>query len=382
MTTIIKILPEGTVVKKGQEVCVLDSASLRDNLTTQQISTKRAESDFEQTKKNLEVAEISVKEYLEGTFPNDRQTAEGQIKLAESDLIKAKDRMEWSERLTKIGYVSATQNYADKLSLDKSKFSLEEAKRKLEVMLKYTRAKELTEFKANVEKARSDMLAKQQTYELEKTKEQKLVKQIEKTKLFAPNDGLVVYANETNRMGGSNQAMIEEGAQVRERQKIFSLPDIAHMRVNTKVHESMIDRVNTGLSARVIVDAFPNQVLTGKVENVQPLPDPSSFFSSDVKVYTTLVAIENGHPGLRPGMSAQVEILITQLDDVLAVPIQAILEFKGKDHVYVVSPTGVTRREVKLGLSNEKLIEIKDGLKPGDEGGDEPLGAADRRGEA
>ena len=82
------------------------------------------------------------------------------------------------------------------------------------------------------------------------------------------------------------------------------------MRVNTKVHESMIDQVSRGLPARIRVDAAPNEPLTGTVESVAPLPDPTSFFSSDIKVYTTLVTIDKGLPALRPGMSAEVEILI------------------------------------------------------------------------
>ena len=366
MTTIIKIVPEGTTVTKGQIVCTLDSATLRDNLVNQEIATKRAKADYDQTVKTLEVAKIAVNEYLFGTFPSDKQTAEGSIKLAESDLIKAQDRLEWSNRMTKIGYVAASQNQSDKLAKDKAQYTLEQSQRQLEVLIKYTKTKQMTELQANVEKATSDMLAKQQTFELEKTKQEKLEKQIDKTILYAPNDGLVVYANETGRFGGNNQPMIEEGAQVRERQKIFSLPDITRMRVNTKVHESMIDKVTPGLSARIRVDAFPNQPLIGTVENVQPLPDPTSFFNSDVKVYTTLVAIKNGHPGLRPGMTAQVEILVTQLNDVLTVPIQSILEFKGKDHVYVITPEGPKRREIKVGISNEKFVEVKDGIKEGE----------------
>src|SRR5262249_42781064 len=159
-------------------------------------------------------------------------------------------------------------------------------------------------------------------------------KQIKNCKLFAPNNGLVVYANDPNRFG-STQPQIEEGATVRERQKIFSLPDINFMRVNTKVHESMVDRITSGLRARIRVDAFADQVVTGKVIYVAPLPDPNSFFSSDVKVYTTHVTIEKGLSGLRPGMTAQVEILVANLDNVLSVPVPAILEYKGKDHVAV-----------------------------------------------
>jgi RND family efflux transporter MFP subunit len=365
-TTIIKILPEGTPVKKGELVCELDSANLRDQLINQEISTKRAESDLEQSKKTEEVAQIAVKEYLEGTFPQDIQSAEGQIKLAESDLIRSQERLEWSDRMLQIGYVTSSQNQADKLTLQKAEFTLRENQTKKTVLEKYTKDKQMKELQANVEKAKSDRLAKEQTYELEKTKQEKLAKQIDKCKLYAPGDGLIVYANEQGRFG-SNQAMIEEGAAARERQRIFSLPDISKMQVNTKVHESMVDRIRPGLKARIRVDAFPQNQLDGTVNSIQPLPDPNNFFSSDIKVYTTIVTIDNGHSGLRPGMTAQVEILVSQLDDVLSVPVQAILQFKGKEYVYVRTPAGPVRKEVKLGTSNDKLIEVKEGLTSGEE---------------
>ncbi len=102
------------------------------------------------------------------------------------------------------------------------------------------------------------------------------------------------------------------------------------MRVNTKVHESMVDRVTPGLKARIRVDAFASRELIGTVQLVNPLPDPSSFLSSDIKVYTTMISIDNGFSELRPGMTAQVEILVTQLDNVLSVPVQAILRVQGQ----------------------------------------------------
>src|SRR5205807_3288850 len=111
------------------------------------------------------------------------------------------------------------------------------------------------------------------------------------------------------------------------------------------------------------------QTLTGTVLAVAPLPDPSNFFSSDIKVYATKVSIEKGLSGLRPGMSAQVEILVTELPNVLSVPVQAVLEYDNKYHIAVKSPNaknGFEWREVTVGLSNDKLVEIKKGMKAGD----------------
>ena len=69
---------------------------------------------------------------------------------------------------------------------------------------------------------------------------------------------------------------------------------------------------------------------------------------------------------LRPGMSAQVEILVTELDNVLSVPVQAILQFRGKDYVFVKDGDTFRREEVTLGISNDQHVEVKQGLKSGD----------------
>jgi len=364
-TTIISIQPEGTKVKKGDLVCELDSASLRDQLTNQKIATQGAEASFQNAKLTREVAEISVKEYEEGIYIQDKATIEGEIKLAESDLARSADRVDWANRMYEKGYVSKAQKVSEELNFQKAKFALEQAQSKLKVLEEYTKGKTIKELRSEVEKALSDELAKKQTYQLERDKEAKLEKQIVNCRLFAPGDGIVVYANDPQRSFGSNAPQIEEGATVRERQKIFSLPDISRMQVNTKVHESQIDKITPGMKARIRVDAFSENELIGTVRDVAPLPDPTSFFSSDIKVYTTHVTIDNPLPGLRPGMNSEVTILVDRKENVLSVPVQAIIEYSGKDHLAVRTPNGFERKEVELGVTNDKFVEVVKGITAG-----------------
>ncbi len=366
-TTIIRILPEGSRVKEGEIVCVLDSASLSDLLTNQKITTQQAEASYKQALLVREVAEYAVKEYVEGIFKQDWETIKGEIALAQSDLERALDRLKWSSDMLKKGYVSKATNIADELSLQRSKFDLEQSQTQQDVLLKYTKAKQTKSLNSDVEKARADELSKQSSWELEKTKEAKLERQIKACVLKAPGDGIVVFFNEPGRMG-QNTLQIEEGASVRERQKIFSLPDVTRMRVNTKVHESMVDRVKPGLRALIRIEAAAGQELRGQVSSIAPMADANSMFASDVKVYTTFVAIEGDTTkfNLKPGMNSQVEILITELDDVLSVPATAILEFKGKDYVFLKDGDGFRREEVTIGISNDQHVEIKKGIKNGD----------------
>ncbi len=138
------------------------------------------------------------------------------------------------------------------------------------------------------------------------------------------------------------------------------------MQVNTKVHESQIDKIGPTMKAKILVEAFAEQKLDGTVVDVQPLPDPTSFFSSDIKVYTTHVKIDQSLKGLRPGMNAQVEIFVDRRDNVLAVPINAILQFDGKDHVTKKLDDRFERVIVELGPSNERFVQVNKGVKDGD----------------
>ncbi|CAN5909502.1 hypothetical protein BH23PLA1_BH23PLA1_16730 [soil metagenome] len=364
-TTIISILPEGTRVERYQLVCELDDAALRDQLANQQIAKERAKADFENARKTFEVKEIDVKEYIGGIYPQELKTIEGEIKLNQSELARAEDRLKWSDDMVKLGYITVAQNIADRFDLQKAEFNLQQARQKLDVLQTYTRPKQIITLEGEVEKSRADLYAKESAFTLENEKEERLRRMIEKCKIYAPGNGIVVYQNERNRFGSSDGPQIEEGAMVRERQIIFKLPDIDNMQVNTKVHESMVDKVKPGLGSRIRVDAFPRTMLSGTVVSVAPLPDPNSMFSSDVKVYSTIVSIQgNSGLDLRPGMTSEVEVLIARLENVLSVPVQSVIEFNNKHHVWVYADreTGWERREVELGMTNSKYIEIKDGL--------------------
>ncbi len=108
------------------------------------------------------------------------------------------------------------------------------------------------------------------------------------------------------------------------------------------------------MKARIRVNAFPDELLNGRVLSVAPLPDSMNTFAEDQKVYTTKVGIANHLPGLRPGMLAQVEIRVNELDNVLGVPISAVLQQDGNYSwtVAVKKPDGGFEwRDVTLGGS-------------------------------
>ncbi len=388
-TTIIRIVPEGTRVKAGEVICELDSAALKDALVNQRIATESAKANYQNAKLTREVAEIAVTEYTEGIYHQNLATTVGEIRLAESVIQKAESRLERTRRarqrlndaLAPKGGAKAVSEIVADLDLDDriddteqklthARISLEKAENKRKVLTKYTKGKTIKQLVSEVEKARSDELAKQATWELEKGKELKLERQIAACTLTAPGTGLVVYANDPRRGFGSTRPEIEEGSTVRERQKILSIPDLARMQVNTKVREAVVDKIMPGMKVKVRVDAFADQVLDGTVLDVAPLPDPVNSVSSNIKVYTTHIKIQDPLTGLRPGMTAQADILVAELDDVLSVPIKSVVSLDGAYQIAVKKPGGGFEwRRVQLGVggfTNDARVEVKQGLQSGE----------------
>jgi HlyD family secretion protein len=184
--------------------------------------------------------------------------------------------------------------------------------------------------------------------------------------IFASKGGILVHPNELDRRGG--QPIAEFGATVRYGETIFTIvDDHGPMQLDVKVPESVIDQIDCGLKARIKIDAFQRQLLTGTVSEVAPLPDPMFFFQGAVKTYTTKVQIDHGPAGLRPGMTAEVEILANDLENVLSVPVEAVVHRNGRDRVAIQKSDGRFEwREVTLGQSNDRMVEVTQGIKSGE----------------
>ena len=384
MSTIISIVPEGTAVLANDLVCELDSTALRDQLVNQEIAVKKAQRSYETAQLAHQAAGTAVQESDE-TLGEQKKSLEAAVTASESAIknvetrrertLKAQQRLEAILQTKTAGQMTAADILAELDIRDRldeieqiawrAKADLESARKKLEILANLTTARKNQELTANRQGAESALGLAKAHWDLEKAREAKIRKLIGKCKIHAPIAGVVYYANSPANRPGRPQ--IEEGATVRERQILFEILDVTGpMKLNTKVHESIVDRVKPGQTASITVDAMPNHDFAGLVEKVQPLPDPTAF-GDNRKLYTTFVGIKDGSPKLRPGMTAKVEIVTTELDDVISIPNHALRSVDGKYLVDVKKSDGTFEpREVKLGAANGRDVVIKEGLKEGD----------------
>jgi len=234
------------------------------------------------------------------------------------------------------------------------------------VLENFTKLKMIEDLQSKVETAKAKLESEKAAFALEESRLKRLEDQKGYCLINAPQDGMVVYANEQTgmRFGGQQGPQIEEGATVRERQTILRLPDLSQMQVKVNVHETKVEQLRVGMRARVRI---LERELQGAVSSIANQPEPTSFFSASVKEYGTIVKIDGQPEGLRPGMTAEVEILIAHLKDVLTLPVAAVVEQRGKYFCWVAAAGKTERRTLVLGLNNDRFVEVKDGVSEGDE---------------
>jgi len=367
-STILWLIKDGTEVQKGDELARLDSSSLEDQITQQTITYEKAHSLAIESEKNFKAAEIAVSEYIEGTYLQTLQDLKAKAVVAKENLGSAQNTLQFTDKMTRKGYATALQREAQAFAVQRANLDLAVANTAIDVLEKFTRPKTLVGLESARDSAEARMRSEKAAFELEEARLERLKQQLEKCTIVAPDNGMVIYANDqsmSGRGGGSSQqAIIEEGATVRERQSIMRLPDLSHMQVKCTVHESKVDSLSIGMRARIRIQ---DREFQGIVTSVANQAEPTSFFSGNVKEYATIVSIESDPHGLRPGMTAAVEILVANLSNVLSVPVQAVVEKGGKFYCWVNAGGVPQKRPVILGLSNNTRIEIKDGLSEGDE---------------
>ena len=402
-TTILSIVPEGNEIKKGDLLIQLDASRLQDEKVDQEIRVQNAEAAFIGAREKLEVtknqaesdvdkakllfqfAEEDLKNFMDGEFPKQLKEAGARITLAQGVAARAKEKLTGSVRLAEKNFITSSELEADKHEDLKAQLDLELSEDDKRLLTDFTYKRELAQLESDVRQARmalerterkasadivqaeAELKAKDSEFNRQKDKLEKNKQQIEKTTLYAPADGLVVYATSGQGGGRGNTEPLADGQVVRERQELIHLPTGSSFMAEVDVHESSLTKIQPNLPVHITVDALPGRSFRGHVVSVAPLPDArSAWLNPDLKVYNTDIYIEGEATGLRTGMTCLAEIIVEVYDDAVYVPVQAVVRVGGRPTVYVADGNKTEAREVALGLDNNRMVRIAKGLTPGE----------------
>lgn len=397
---LVTIVPEGTAVKKDEVVARFDSDTLVKGINEQEVKWEQAEGKVKAATSELEVqrnkadseiakaelaltlAKLDHESYEEGEFQVEVDKRKGALEIARKELKEAEDNLDFTRGMVKKGFTQLDQIRVMELAVLGKKYTVMQNEADLKVYEKFSKVRKLTELKAKAEdatrelertkksqaaatdKVANELAAAKKTADLEKRQLERLRSQLDKCEIKAPQDGVLIYF----KRPWDPESRIRPGVQLVFQQPIFTLPDLNRMKVKMKVHEAVVKKVKVGQTATMRVDALPNQLLGGKVTAVATLAQGDDWRGGGVKEYETGVSIDNlpAEAGLRPGMSAEVRILVKTIPGALTVPVQAVTEAGGKHVCYVVAGDRVERREVTIGEGNEQLVQVLDGIAEGD----------------
>ncbi|MCP4374983.1 MAG: hypothetical protein GY794_02205 [bacterium] len=409
---IAEIVPDGTEVSEGDLVIKFECTKLEDALENADISVEKSKLAHQQAAENLKLkrkemdnkvrkaeqtvadAKADLAKYLDdnGEWETILDKAESDITLAKEELVLAEGRLNFKIKVNTDPELnkpySESEIKGDTLGVERLKKKVKEAESALYLLKTYDYPRQVRTRKdgvvdANLELERTKLIATtqirlaqaaldtQKTL-LEKAKE-KLAEYKEDTEqrvtIRATGKGRVVY--HTGYYRSRNSSEVEVGEEIAPRQQLMIIPDMSTLEIHTKVMETLVNDLVAGKTKVLVgIRAWPG---LGKLPAVlkwrAPQADQQSRWrSSGTKMYSAIIELENRNiPGVWPGMNAEVEMIIRELDDVLSVPIAAVFSEQEKSFCWRVNGSATPERvEVAVGATNEQSAEIKSGLKEGD----------------
>jgi len=395
-TTITQLIPEGATVRQGDVLVTLDSSQARQRLEDASIDLQRITADVTtaseiveiQKSQNaanvqadsvaLELAQISLRSYNEGLWPQMLADAKMSNEKADVGLTTKLDELQQTRTLFAKGFVTATEVRNKETEVASARRDVEKAQTDLRVLVDFSHLADLTakrntlaqaeqklartkrENASNLSQRTADFAAKSQQLSVIQRRVERFTKQVENTIIRAPAEGLVVYNNQRN----NDQPPIQEGSQVRERQTILRLPDTSRMKVVFKANENQVGRIRLYQLATIAIANYATPV-TGWMSKISPISDSSGrWWDPDRKEYPVDIMLDWTPDGLKPGMGVKASILVDRVDNAMSIPIGSVYTAGEQRYAFVPTDNAARPMPIRTGRTNDTDIEILEGLTP------------------
>jgi hypothetical protein len=322
--TINDIIPEGTVVKKGEWIANLDRSEFNTKMQDQQIELEQAQSQYIQTQLDTAL----------------------QMRQARDELINLAYGVEEAELvLEQSAYEPPATVKQNEINLDKAKRSYQQAKDNYVIKLEQNKAK-MADVAAELRKSQREFNS--------------MMELANSFTVYAPEDGMVIYAK------GWDGKAIKAGSQINSWDPtVATLPDLTTMVSKTYINEVDVRKINPGQNVEIGLDAFPDKKLTGIVTNVANVGEQRP--NSDAKVFEAIIEIQGTDDMLKPSMTTGNRIITSVIDTALFVPLECL---HSKDdsisYVYVRKGIKKVKQEIKIGGTNNNEAVVDLGLEEGD----------------
>ena len=358
-STVLWVIETGTMVEPGDELVRLDTSQIEDNILAQEIVYENALANKITAESDVAVAKKSITEYLEGTFIEERSTIEKEIFDSAQELKQAELRHDSNMRMAAKGLIKPLQLEGETFAVESARKALELKKTQLMALEKYKKQKEVQTLESNLRAAEARLASFDASLRLEQARLEREKEQLKNCTIKAEIGGMVIFPSMADWKSTPD---IEEGAVVREQQTLLVIPDVSQMQVKVGIHESKVDRLELGMPATIELQEIE---LVGTVCEIAEVTKPAGWWTGNLVKYDTIIKIEQTE-GLKPGMSAVVDVILAQHENVLTVPVAAIMENGSQFFCWVETEGDIEKRRIELGDTNDEFTIITAGLAEGE----------------
>jgi len=314
------LVPEGTLVKKGDYIAEIDRSSAKNTITAQEDRIQRHEVTVETSRVDTS---ISLRGIRDDILNREALLEELRLKLESSS------------------FETPATIRAIEFEIQRSERALEATRRIYDQRVRHCQI------------WISDLERTLAWYNKQLEMMHEVIAQFT---VLAPGDGMVIYRRERNYQKRKAGSSINPSDNI-----VAQLPDLSVMLSRTHVNEIDISKVKVGQQVRIGVDAFPDKRFTGEITSVANIGEQLS--GSDAKVFEVMVEINESDPIMRPSMTTSNQIVISAMTDVTYVSLNAIYS---QDSIPFVYNTNQTKQVVLLGEANDTEIIVEQGLSAGD----------------
>jgi HlyD family secretion protein len=325
---IVKLAANGTQVKPGDMVAEFDKTKTEQDLAQFRSTLKSAQAEIAQVRAQSRLTE------------EEDQTA---LMKAQYDVEAAK-------------LDASKEEIVSKLDGEEAKLKLADAEQKLhEAQEKLKSDKALD--KSNIEG--KEQASGKAVYDVQRAEHALTL-----MTLSAPSAGMISLVQ---RWRPEGESAFKPGDRVWPGAAIAELPDISTMRISARVDETERGRLALGQVVTVQLDAIPEKQLTGHVEQISTIA--SMDFSSGwpfPRNFDLELALDQTDPRLKPGMTAQVTVIIERIANALSIPTQALFQRSGRNVAYVWEGAQFEERAIEVAKRSGDHVLISKGLNPGE----------------
>ena len=358
--TIIRVVESGSIVKPGDVLMLLDTLAIEDAIAERTKYAHLTRSGAERAKADLARAQLAISEYLEGRYRIELMTLQKDLTIAKSNRLTAQNMLAHEETMAERGYVSALDIQEKRFAVTRAELDVGVMRTQIHVLQEFTKAMELETLQGDFNAARARYAAEAERAQMDAARRDLALEELAHCVVKAERGGLVIYPAAE---AWKRAPKIEEGATVHQDQTLLLMPDLSKMQVKVGMHESVVERIHPGLAARI---TLPGRTLDGEVASVASVTRPAGWWTGNVVKYDTLITLPS-IPGLKPGMTAEVEIIVDRHENVLTIPVTAEVETAEGAFCWIVSTDGAKRRALTLGDANDNFAVVTTGLQEGDE---------------